>query len=509
MERRFVLGLLGILVAATAIRVHHLGQPDFWLDELHSLINSAGHRAEWEAFRPGEIITSHVRFTELDAASTAPGVVRTMRHDAHPPAYFVLLNVWRRAMGDGETATRALSVFFSLAAILFTALAVLDAAGERAALLAAAICTLQFAGVRMAQEARPYALGMMLVCLAAWLLATAERRWSGWSRRQRIAACGAYAFALLLSMLTHYFTATALVAFCMYALIRFRGAHRWSFVAAIMVAAALWCAIWLGDWRDQLGYIAHQPWLQDQGDGRLVRLGSRLVDLPLRILFAHEPFQSDAASAAVGLVLLAGLILGTFRIPHRSALFFAAWFAIPAIAFAAIDAATGRQTLSHLRYTSMAAPGLAAWIACVIAALGPRVRAVVASGLVGVMALTLLPRLPTPRNPENRRAVDMLRERARPEDLLIINAIEWPEFWAGQLYLQINHYWPDMELDTLVLNAVPEPGVAHAIARYGRLITVTVPQRDAGEVIPAGFSRTWSSDFLEQIGFVRVFEAPH
>ena len=507
-ERRFLFGLLGILLGAAAARFYHLGQPDFWLDELHSLINSAGHRAEWEAFRPGEIITSRARFTELDSTSTPTGVIRTMRHDAHPPVYFVLLNLWRRATGDGEAEVRTPSVFFSLAALLFTVLAVRHVAGDSAALIAATISALQFTSVRMAQEARPYALGMMFVSIAAWTVATAERSWSSWSRHRRLVVCGVYTLSLLLSMLTHYFTAAALTALSMYAVVRFRGAQRWNFVAAIMASAALWCVIWFDAWRDQLDFIAHQPWLQDGGDGWGVRLCSRLADLPFRMLFSHEPFQSGVASAAAGLVLFAGLSLATIRAPQRSGLLFAAWFGTPAIAFAVIDAVTGRQTLSHLRYTSMAAPGLAAWMACVFATIGPRARAIVVTGMIGVMGVTLLPQLPTPRNPESRHAVEILREQAKPEDLLIINAIEWPEFWAGQLYLQINHYWPDMVADTLVLNAAPDPVVAREIASRRRIITVTVPHRDAGEVIPSSHFRTWSSNYVEQIGFVRVFEAP-
>ena len=49
MEWTCALGLLGVLVLAAALHLYGVGEPDDWLDELHSLAHSAARRAEFES----------------------------------------------------------------------------------------------------------------------------------------------------------------------------------------------------------------------------------------------------------------------------------------------------------------------------------------------------------------------------------------------------------------------------------------------------------------------------
>src|SRR4051812_50214177 len=44
-------------------------------------------------------------------------IPRILGQDGNPPLYYVLLHVWMLGFGDGETATRALSLVFALLAI--------------------------------------------------------------------------------------------------------------------------------------------------------------------------------------------------------------------------------------------------------------------------------------------------------------------------------------------------------------------------------------------------------
>ena len=115
---RFAILLVCILVCAALVRVARLGEQEFWLDELHSLLNSAAHRADFEALPYGQILHDVPRYSDLDADSTLPAVWRGMRGDSHPPLYFVLLRAWRGLAGDGEFLTRLPSALLSVLAIV-------------------------------------------------------------------------------------------------------------------------------------------------------------------------------------------------------------------------------------------------------------------------------------------------------------------------------------------------------------------------------------------------------
>jgi mannosyltransferase len=97
-------------------------------------------------------------------ASHAPGEIpELLRQDGSPPLYYLLLHAWMALVGDGEAATRALSLLFAAAAVP----AAYWAAGGRAAAVAA-VCP--FLGY-YAQEARMYTLVavLSLVATAAFL----------------------------------------------------------------------------------------------------------------------------------------------------------------------------------------------------------------------------------------------------------------------------------------------------------------------------------------------------
>lgn len=123
--------LVVILVLAAALRVCHLGVESVWLDEAASV--------EIARDPPVDVV--------LDAAQ-----------DVHPPLYYLALHVWMRMMGDSERAVRALSVLFSLLAIV----AVFGCAGRwfdrPTALVAALLAAGSPLQITFAQEARMYAL---------------------------------------------------------------------------------------------------------------------------------------------------------------------------------------------------------------------------------------------------------------------------------------------------------------------------------------------------------------
>jgi len=176
--------LVPILILALALRLFRLGTNSLWFDEAFSWI--VARQPAWA------ILTQRI----------APIL---------PPLYHFLLHFWIR-LGENAFALRSFSALCGLLAIpvmytlgreLFT-----PAIGLAVALLTA---VLPFQ-VYFAQEARPYALVVLLSALTLWAFV---RSWRG-------TAYGPWVgFGLLtaLSLYAHYFTVFSLVAFHGFALL--------------------------------------------------------------------------------------------------------------------------------------------------------------------------------------------------------------------------------------------------------------------------------------------------
>lgn len=156
-ERHFWAIVALILVVALLFRLPGLATRSLWIDELFT---------EWFAARP---------FSEL--------WTEVPKFETHPPFYYSALKLWTWLFGNSELGLRSLSVVFSLATVLVVALsgALLKAGGQgrAAGLLGAALLAVNYASIREAQNARPYALqGFVctLAILAALLLVTRLRR---------------------------------------------------------------------------------------------------------------------------------------------------------------------------------------------------------------------------------------------------------------------------------------------------------------------------------------------
>jgi hypothetical protein len=142
------------LVAAAAILRTRAIDAGYWIDEGLS-VGIAGHPL-------GDI----------------PGL---LRNDGSPPLYYLLLHVWTGVAGDGEVATRVLSLIAALAAIPAALHAGTRLFGARAGWAAAAIAATAPLLTAYAQETRMYALLALLSILACSSFVRAflhgERRW--------------------------------------------------------------------------------------------------------------------------------------------------------------------------------------------------------------------------------------------------------------------------------------------------------------------------------------------
>jgi len=169
-------GALSILTAASiAVRLHGLASKPFWFDECFSAEIA---RIDWRNF------------------------LRLMWwREANMALYYLLLRAWLH-FGQSPFYIRSLSVAISgstVPAIYWIARALYD---RRVGLIAAALFTFNAYSVRYAQEARSYALFLLLTTLSsgllvAWLRTPSERNWLGYVLVSSLAVY-AHLYALLL-----------------------------------------------------------------------------------------------------------------------------------------------------------------------------------------------------------------------------------------------------------------------------------------------------------------------
>ncbi len=97
-------------------------------------------------------------------------IPEALRHDGHPPLYYLLLHGWMEVFGEGDVAVRAFSGVFGVALLPFMWIAGGRLGGRRAAVAAVALVSLSPYVIRYSTETRMYAMAMVLA-VGAWLVA--------------------------------------------------------------------------------------------------------------------------------------------------------------------------------------------------------------------------------------------------------------------------------------------------------------------------------------------------
>lgn len=219
--------LVLILTAAVWLRSQALGTEDYWLDEVLSLVASAGATGQLANIPDNVILEDFPRPGELTEASRWPAVWAGLRWDVHPPLYFLLLNTWRRIGGDREFWVRLTALIPSALSTLFV-YGALCRRHPQTALWAALLSAVAFAPIQLGQEARPYSLALCLTAASFYLLVRMTESWAAWTPRQRTGGAAAYGATVFGVLLTHYLAALALLAQVVYLLVcawRIRRAH--------------------------------------------------------------------------------------------------------------------------------------------------------------------------------------------------------------------------------------------------------------------------------------------
>ena len=297
--------LVGTVALGVALRF--VQRSPLWLDEALSVNISR--------LPPGEL---------LDA----------LRHDGHPPLYYLILHYWMKVVGEGDIAVRALSGLFAVAALPLAWVAGRRLAGRSGARWALIVVALSPFWVRYATETRMYSLVMLLVLGGYLLIGDALEQ----PRAGRLVAVGAISGVLLL---THYWAFYLLAAALLLLAVRWwrQPADRSPTlrVGLALAGGAVLFLPWLGGFLYQAGHTG-TPWgepfrpsavlqttLSEFGGGTLVEAalyGSVALILVLVALFTvrsdgHQMTLDLRTApvvrwevAAVALVLLIGSVAG-------------------------------------------------------------------------------------------------------------------------------------------------------------------------------------------------------
>lgn len=189
-----------ILVLGLIFRLPGLGSRSLWIDELYSA---------WFASRSFAELWRDVPF-----------------YEPHPPVYYSLLKLWTFVFGDTELGLRSLSLIASLVTIFVVAVSgrLMKAGSTCAAagLLGAALLAVNYANIREAQNARPYALqGLVFtIAIVAALMLVARLRAD---RRTGDRTNGWLAPALVLGI--------------------FAGFALWIHNTSLFIALGIWCGL--------------------------------------------------------------------------------------------------------------------------------------------------------------------------------------------------------------------------------------------------------------------------
>ena len=437
--------LLVIVSAAAWLRWHSITDRGFFFDELWILEVAKGRGSEYFDI-PLNRAVEHTNTLAWDNARPIWQVPAHTTGVLHPPGTFVSLRAWCELFGDSMLAMRSHSAMWSLLVVFLSFVATAQSFGRRAGLCAAALSALSLGNIDQAQDTRGYTMLQALMLLTIIGVLRLRGRRSDW---KGAAAIGAGTLAM---MFTHYFAAGPCVGIVLAAMLLLRGVVRWQVIGAIVVAGALWIALWWPSLRSQLAYIEStaDTFLLDRSNAPLVATILRLIASPYQALVADPRPESEIpllGGATVWLLLLVRMVprQGQEPIGRGVSWMWAGLVGAGIAVLLAMDVIRQSKHLEFPKYLQIANPPLCVLLGSL--AIGAQRRWLLPATLAGALACTLLW---TPRSlkPDLRPHLAWLREHASPDDLILLPA-QLANGRDGQTrFLSVAHgvQWPNIRL---------------------------------------------------------------
>lgn len=269
MSRRYLQALVAVAAAGALLRFATLDLQSFWYDE-----------------------SVTVGLLRLDLGTMLD---RIPQSESTPPLYYLLAWGWAKLFGTGEVGLRSLSALLGSATIPAAYAAAAALASRRTALAVAALAAFNPLLIWYSQEARSYALVLLLTTVSLWLFARALG--SGEGRT----LC-AWAVASALAVASHYFAAFVILPEAAWLVVR-APRRRPALLAAGGALAAVLAALPLA---------LHQRGLDLTAFIAETSLGRRLLQAPKQYLVGFDA-PLETVSAAAGLLVASAGALAAFR----------------------------------------------------------------------------------------------------------------------------------------------------------------------------------------------------
>jgi mannosyltransferase len=296
-----------VAVVVLALRIR-------WLATMHEAATPRGARIAWgrHAWLLGAVVLVAVllRFPTVASQSywadefltvtllkrgLAEMLAAIPTQEGMPPLYYLLAWFWTKPFGTGEAALRSLSALFGVATVPVAYMAARDLVrSQRAGLLTAALVAVNPLLVWYSQEARSYALLVLLTALSFWFFV---RALDG----ARTSSLAGWAISSALALATHYFAVFPIGVEAIWLVVRARGRRRSAVVSAGAVAAAGAALV------PMVAFQIRQP-----GYDFIVQsdLAGRLAAVPHQFLFGFTapgiaPRITGAVAVGLALALLA------------------------------------------------------------------------------------------------------------------------------------------------------------------------------------------------------------
>jgi hypothetical protein len=351
--------------------------------------------------------------------------------DRHPPLHYLILWVTVRLFGDGELAVRAPSILASAALIPIMFATGRELFDRRTGLVAAAFATVAPLIVWYGQEARMYALFMLLGALALWAQARVLR-----DGRTRFWV--AYAAVTIALLYTHYFSIIPIaIQQVVFAIAAWKRVQARQPVSRLLIGTWItWLALLVS--AAPLASFAAEQYGHSQAAGMgfggapsaaapLSFPGSSasLYAILSNFVWAIWGYHANSTMLRIAalwplLMLLSVALLGQRRSASTRVVLALALGPVVLLLFVGLV----KRDLFEVRYFVATVPMMMLLLARAVAG-GPRRRmpALIATGLLGLtLLLGLADQQLNPDNPRDfdfRGALEQVRDEARPGDTVL------------------------------------------------------------------------------------------
>lgn len=177
--------LICVVLVGMGLRFVRIDEKPSWLDESITAMRIAG--SSWSELhsddqREWTVQEFRTKYFTVDSESSLSRVLESSREGLHvPPLYYLLANFWARLLGSSMLALRSLPALLSCMAVVLAFLLCRQLEGStRWGWFAAALLAVSPIQVVYAQEARSYALFVLLALASSMALVAAMRHGSWW-----------------------------------------------------------------------------------------------------------------------------------------------------------------------------------------------------------------------------------------------------------------------------------------------------------------------------------------